>query len=380
MLSTSIMLATLASLLMLGNASPLPQSEEAPEEAIPEEEESTGGRQIRWLRESDGAELCLQVDAITGPPEVQLKNGGAVTFGNCFTEDNPNFPFQQWVYNTGSTKICVAPNAYSDTDYCIDFGTNLGSNGQTLYIWQAYEGLPAQQLYITDDNHIAVENGPGQCVDVRAESGPQPSYARAYGSEKSVQAWDCTFGNTNQIFIFNDAPTPPVPTVGRPITWTRESDGAELCLQVNSITGPQEVQLRNGASLGINECFPETSPNVPFQRWEYTLGSTKICVAPNAYSDAYEGLPAQQLYITDDKHIAVENGPGQCVDVRAESGPQPSYARPYGSQKDVQSWQCTAGNANQIGLLRGNASDYTISQGQWPLPTSWTKSLSQPAF
>lgn len=81
MLSTSIMLATLVSLLMLGNASPLPQSEEAPEEAIPEEEESTstGGRQIRWLRESDGAELCLQVDVITGPPEVQLRNGGAVT-------------------------------------------------------------------------------------------------------------------------------------------------------------------------------------------------------------------------------------------------------------------------------------------------------------
>ncbi|KAI5448927.1 hypothetical protein NCC49_005750, partial [Naganishia albida] len=73
--------------------------------------------------------------------------------------------------------------------------------GQTLYIWQAYD-VPQQQLYITDDNHIAVENGPGSCADVRAESGPQGSHARPYGSLKDLQSWTCTYGNTNQIFIF----------------------------------------------------------------------------------------------------------------------------------------------------------------------------------
>jgi hypothetical protein len=75
MLSTPIMLATLTSLLTLGNASPLPQTDDV----IVIEEGTTAGRPIRWLRESDGAELCLQVDAVTGPPEVQLRNGGSVT-------------------------------------------------------------------------------------------------------------------------------------------------------------------------------------------------------------------------------------------------------------------------------------------------------------
>lgn len=116
----------------------------------------------------------------------------------CFSEDSPYLPFQRWAYNRGSTKICVAPNTYTDTEYCIDFGTNLGSNGQTLYIWQAYD-VPQQQLYITDDDHIAVENGPGNCVDVRAESGPQPDYARPFGSLKDVQIWSCSGGNTNQV-------------------------------------------------------------------------------------------------------------------------------------------------------------------------------------
>ena len=122
-----------------------------------------------------------------------------VTSNECFPAGSDFAPFQLWEYTLGSTKICVAPNSYSETRYCIDFGTNLGSNGQTLYIWQAYEGLPAQQLFITDDKHIAVENGPGQCVDVRAESGPQPAIARPYGSLKDVQSWQCTSGNNNQV-------------------------------------------------------------------------------------------------------------------------------------------------------------------------------------
>lgn len=115
----------------------------------------------------------------------------------CFP-DNVNYaPFQQWIYTQGSTKIRVAPNDRTDTEYCIDFGTNLGANGQSLKIWQCYDGLPQQQLYITDDAHIAVENGPGQCADVRAESGPEP--VKPYGVQKQVQSWECSFGNPNQV-------------------------------------------------------------------------------------------------------------------------------------------------------------------------------------
>lgn len=76
MLAKSILVATLASLLAVSNAAPVAQAD-----AVTVSEEagtSTGGRPIKWRRESDGAELCLQVNAITGPPEAQLRNGGLV--------------------------------------------------------------------------------------------------------------------------------------------------------------------------------------------------------------------------------------------------------------------------------------------------------------
>lgn len=77
MLASSVLLGSLASLLALGNASPVPQLDEV---IIIDEVTTTDvGRPIRWVRESDGVELCLQVEAITGPPEVQLRNGGGVT-------------------------------------------------------------------------------------------------------------------------------------------------------------------------------------------------------------------------------------------------------------------------------------------------------------
>ncbi|KAI5448735.1 hypothetical protein NCC49_001504, partial [Naganishia albida] len=110
------------------------------------------GKQIKWLS-SEGKEVCLQVDSTTGTLQQQLRNGAPLTIGDCFPDDSEYATFQRFDYTLGSTKICVSPNAYSETQYCIDFGTNLGANGQTLYIWQAYD-VPQQQLYITDDNHI----------------------------------------------------------------------------------------------------------------------------------------------------------------------------------------------------------------------------------
>lgn len=118
----------------------------------------------------------------------------------CFSEGAEFFALQQWVYQTGSTTICLAPNSFSDVEQCIDFGTNLGANGQALKIWQRYEGLPQQQLYITEDNHIAVANGPGNCADVQAESNTRPPRGGLpYGTFKDVQSYQCTYLNTNQV-------------------------------------------------------------------------------------------------------------------------------------------------------------------------------------
>lgn len=134
---------------------------------------------------------------VFGPTFLTLPHGH-VHSNVCFTDNLGFYPFQNFIYNEGSTKIRVAPNNLTETDFCIDFGTNLGANGQGLKIWECYEGLPQQQLYITDDRHIAVENRPngGQCVDVRAESGPEP--VKPYGIRKQVQSWECSYGNPNQ--------------------------------------------------------------------------------------------------------------------------------------------------------------------------------------
>lgn len=39
----------------------------------------------------------------------------------------------------------------------------------------------------------------------------------------------------------------------------------------------------------------------------------------------------------------------QCLDVQADSISKP--AQPYGSLKDVQTWRCASGNANQVRLV-----------------------------
>lgn len=133
--------------------------------------------------------LCLAEELIGNP---------STHSNDCFDASSTYFSLQQFVYTSGSTKIRVAPNSLSTTDYCVDFGSDRGVNGVGLKIWQCYDGLPAQQLYITGDNHIAVE-GDNQCADVKAES--QASQAKPYGSLKDVQSWQCSGGNPNQVGV-----------------------------------------------------------------------------------------------------------------------------------------------------------------------------------
>ena len=109
---------------------------------------------------------------------------------------------QLFYYNVGATKIQVVDTTTSEVR-CVDFGDN-PTNGGTIRISPCVDNAPGQNLYITDDLHIAVENGPGQCLDVQAESGLQP--IKPYGAVKSVQSYDCSFGNENQVRIRSQAP------------------------------------------------------------------------------------------------------------------------------------------------------------------------------
>ncbi|GHJ84556.1 hypothetical protein NliqN6_0958 [Naganishia liquefaciens] len=360
MLSHLALTGALATLLSSTSAAPL--NSLARRQAA-----SNGGQTIQWLSES-GEQICLQVN------NGVLENGQSVGAGPCSDEVSV---FQSWIYTPGSTTIQVAPNNLTETPFCIDFGTNLGSNGQYAKIWQCYEGLAAQSLYITDDNHIAVENGPGQCLDVQAESSSDTS--GPYPITKRLQTWDCTFGNTNQIFGFNETPgpipgpTPPPTGPARQIRWlktTPEEPGqagpGEKCLQVNSPGfSTRTIGIGGCFNVGPGETNGSGGPG-DAQLFYYNLGATKIQMFDTASDEVFcvdfgsnpanggrisiaacdDNAPGQRLYITDDHHIAVENGPGQCMDVQAESGIQ--NVRPYGILKSIQSWQCSFGNENQI--------------------------------
>jgi hypothetical protein len=71
-------------------------------------------------------------------------------------------------YNLGATKIQMFDTA-SDEVFCVDFGSN-PANGGRISIAACDDNAPGQRLYITDDHHIAVENGPGQCTSSLAVS------------------------------------------------------------------------------------------------------------------------------------------------------------------------------------------------------------------
>jgi hypothetical protein len=93
-----------------------------------------------------------------------------------------NSQSQSFVYNNGSTSIQV-----NGTDLCVEFGPGLGRSGTPLRVQTCRSnGAPDQRLIITDDNHVALQNGPGQCADVRNAEGP-------------LQSWGCASDNTNQV-------------------------------------------------------------------------------------------------------------------------------------------------------------------------------------
>ncbi|KAJ9113188.1 hypothetical protein QFC22_006027 [Naganishia vaughanmartiniae] len=152
---------------------------------------ATTGKPIKWAQEDK--ELCLTVG------NGAFSNGATLTINSCFEPSSDYYAFQQFVYNEGNTKIQVAPNNLTTTDYCVDFGSDRGVNGVGAKIWQCYPDLPAQNLWITGDAHISV-TGDNQCMDVRAESAPGQN--KPYGSLKDIQSWQCSGGNSNQIFKF----------------------------------------------------------------------------------------------------------------------------------------------------------------------------------
>jgi hypothetical protein len=100
---------------------------------------------------------------------------------------HPDSPIQQFVYNPGPTAIRL-----NGTDLCVDFGSKLDCDGTPLSLQKCRaKGAPGQRLFITEDRHISLLNGPGRCADVRD--------GRIVDGKGELQSWRCESDNRNQV-------------------------------------------------------------------------------------------------------------------------------------------------------------------------------------
>jgi len=106
-------------------------------------------------------------------------NGTAVQINDC-----NGSAAQNWIINPGSTQVRL-----NGTDFCLDAGSKPG-NGVPMKIWTCFDNLPAQTWFYTGDLRIALQNQ-GQCLDLTSGS---------LVPGNRVQTWQCTTGNTNQVW------------------------------------------------------------------------------------------------------------------------------------------------------------------------------------
>ncbi|ORX36966.1 ricin B lectin domain-containing protein [Kockovaella imperatae] len=247
------------------------------------------------------------------------------------------------------------------TNYCLDAGTNPGSDPSVpAKVWQCYPGLAQQQFYYTDTDHIAV-TGYTPCLDYSSSAGTnfvacgsnynngdiQSFTLMAVGSASSTSmASTSSMTPTSTMAPSSTSSSAPAAT-GKVIYWQNGQDYSQ-CLTVTN------GQFYDGSPVGIAPCAWTAN-----QMWVYSdPGVTSIQVAGQNYcidfgdNGGYDGVPMkiwqcypglfqQTMYYTQDNHIAVYNG-NQCLDVKA------------GTQ-NVQGWQCSGPDVHQHWASAGPA-------------------------
>jgi len=191
---------------------------------------------------------------------VQIIDGSLVHVGDCATAT-------RWDISPGSGSVIV-----SGTNFALDAGVN-PHNNVPAKVWTSYPGLEQQTWYLTDDNRIAITGG-NQCLD-EGDSGPQ--------------TYQCTTGNTNQIWYVGSAPAPT--SSSSSATSTSSSSSASA-----SPTGPAgpKVQIKwktnpslcatvqgtpaNGTPVNMQNCFNPTSPSASSQLF-YAINNGVIQLA-----------------------------------------------------------------------------------------------------
>jgi hypothetical protein len=140
---------------------------------------------------------------------------------------------------------------------CLDAGTNPHNNGPAK-VYTCYPGLAAQHWYFTADDRIALTGG-DQCLDLNDSTG-------------APQTYQCTTGNTNQVWTPGSTPTTttstanitpaptPTPTVvqyihpgnvdqTRCLSYAGVYDGASV--EVGTCGAASEFFVAHGDNVGI---------------------------------------------------------------------------------------------------------------------------------
>ncbi|KAJ9092485.1 hypothetical protein QFC20_005949 [Naganishia adeliensis] len=236
MLASAITTSILACLIGVGRASPIARNDDGPS---PKPISCTA---------PDGERLCWQ-------PNGEHPSAGQILVVSTCQADSP---IQQFILNPGPTHIQLL-----NTSLCVEFGPGLGRNGTPLRLQNCRgRGAPGQRLFITDDNHIALQNGPGQCADVRD--------GKVVDDVGELQSWRCAADNTNQIFSFDDVPPEPEPEDVPPLGAIQLYSNDSLCLTVAEpgfesgllgLTRQQDI-LAQGTTIG-----GVFGPFYRFQNW-----------------------------------------------------------------------------------------------------------------
>jgi len=132
-----------------------------------------------------------------------------------------------WNLGVGEATSVVA----AGTEYVLDAGSN-PANGGALKLWQSYSGLAQQTWYLTGDNRLAIYNG-DQCLDE---------------GDNGIQTWQCTTGNTNQVF-YTVVASPYGGTYPSPET-TIPYPASETSMLVPATGGVTTTPIGSGAVTG----------------------------------------------------------------------------------------------------------------------------------
>lgn len=302
----------------------------------------------------------------------RVGNDVALTIEDCATAVTEPTTSSQWDITFGDNPSIQI----SGTNYCLDAGVGPHNNGPAK-LYTCYPGASQQDWYYTNDNRIAITGG-NQCLDL-GPNGPQ--------------TYQCTPGNTNQIWVAGPrttagvtttvaaSTTQQVTTTAQPVTTTTTT--VATTTQAAPVASGVYIHPKGdttrcltadsgyaaiGTNLVIVGCLGGVGSFASLQQFDIHRGSGAITLAgglgdvptsrlcmdagdngaagnPGKIFTCYPGLFQQTFYFTDDGRIAVQGG-STCLRVIDQDYITPN--KPLGTLATTLFEQCTTGDNNEF--------------------------------